>query len=66
MKEARAYIQPFALSSPVQNLDDLPGFPLTANENQGLNRENVNPGDGRTTVIVGLKDLKFLRSRHAT
>jgi hypothetical protein len=60
MKEVRAYIQPFALSSLIQNLDDIPGFPLTVSGCEGFD-----PGDGKVYVIDGLKDGEFWRGRYA-
>lgn len=48
----------------IQNLDDISGFPMTANEYQDFDRENVKPDDGKTYVINGLKGRNFWRSRH--
>ena len=52
MKEVRAYIQPLALGSLLQNRDDIPDFPVTVSVYEGFGRKNVGPGRRE-----GLRDL---------
>ena len=65
IKEVRAYIQPFVLGSLLQNLDDIPDFPVAVSEYEGFGRKNVDPGDGNAYVIDGLKDGEIWRGGNA-
>jgi hypothetical protein len=65
MKEVRAYIQPFALGSLLQSLDETPIFSVTVSEHEGFGRKNIEPGDGKVYVIDGSKDGRIWRGGYA-
>jgi hypothetical protein len=49
MKEVRAYIQPLALGSLLQNLDDIPDFPVTVTSTRASAGKTSDQVKGRST-----------------
>ena len=65
MKEVRAYIQPLALGSLLQNRDDIPDFPVTVSEYDGLGRKTSGQVEGKVYAIDGFKDGNIWRDEYA-
>ena len=65
MKEVRAYIQPLALGSLLQNRDDIPDFPVIESEYDGLGRKTSGQVKGKVYMIDGFKDGNIWRDEYA-
>lgn len=65
MKEVSTYIQPFALGSLLQNLEDISCFPVSLIEYKGFGRKIAGLGHGKVSAIDVFKNKEIWKGGYA-